>query len=313
MLHVFPCVHVDSFLLPSPLTFVIVHHQREIGHNGKLLRLGLPQIQMDPLLLGTSAGLERNCTVLFSHLTALCGTKPAGEPHNPLQVHLRVDDGHRDTALQHIKVLYDVAVRHNPRTSVTVVPLAPLEYYETPNRNTNSREGHKLPLFTASLMTPNCGFNPVYKGVAVGGTFDRLHGGHKLLLTTALLHATQVLRIGVTVSTMLTTKIHADLIEPFEVRCAAVTKFAHLLRPDLGLEVAGIADRAGGADSDPSLEALVVSPETVGALPSINTARLSVGLKPLECVLVPYVGVCDDEESRVSSTNIRKRLCELST
>lgn len=43
-----------------------------------------------------------------------------------------------------------------------------------------------------------------YKNVVLGGTFDRLHNGHKILLSEAALRCTERLTIGVTDSTMIT-------------------------------------------------------------------------------------------------------------
>lgn len=43
----------------------------------------------------------------------------------------------------------------------------------------------------------------VYKHSVLGGTFDRLHTAHKLLLTEAALRATEKVTVGVTVENML--------------------------------------------------------------------------------------------------------------
>ena len=43
----------------------------------------------------------------------------------------------------------------------------------------------------------------VYKNVVLGGTFDRLHNGHKILLSEAILHCTEKLTVGVTDTNML--------------------------------------------------------------------------------------------------------------
>lgn len=45
-----------------------------------------------------------------------------------------------------------------------------------------------------------------YENVVLGGTFDRLHGGHKILLSTAVLNCNKKLTVGVTDVSMLKCK-----------------------------------------------------------------------------------------------------------
>lgn len=48
--------------------------------------------------------------------------------------------------------------------------------------------------------------NKLYENVVLGGTFDRLHKGHKILLSTAALKCTKKLTVGVTDMSMLKCK-----------------------------------------------------------------------------------------------------------
>lgn len=48
--------------------------------------------------------------------------------------------------------------------------------------------------------------NELYESVVLGGTFDRLHKGHKILLSTAALKCTKKLTVGVTDISMLNCK-----------------------------------------------------------------------------------------------------------
>ena len=50
------------------------------------------------------------------------------------------------------------------------------------------------------------------KGVALGGTFDHLHNGHKLLLTQALLCSDQKIVCGVTTDALLKKKAYAEFL-----------------------------------------------------------------------------------------------------
>lgn len=47
----------------------------------------------------------------------------------------------------------------------------------------------------------------LYENVVLGGTFDRLHKGHKILLSTAALKCTKILTVGVTDISMLKCKL----------------------------------------------------------------------------------------------------------
>jgi len=49
--------------------------------------------------------------------------------------------------------------------------------------------------------------NELYESVVLGGTFDRLHKGHKILLSTAALKCTKKLTVGVTDISMLNCKL----------------------------------------------------------------------------------------------------------
>lgn len=53
-------------------------------------------------------------------------------------------------------------------------------------------------------------------GVALGGTFDHLHNGHKLLLSQAMLCSDQRVLCGVTTDALLKKKAYAEFLESFE-------------------------------------------------------------------------------------------------
>jgi phosphopantetheine adenylyltransferase len=67
----------------------------------------------------------------------------------------------------------------------------------------------------------------------MGGTFDRLHNGHKIMLSEAVLLTRNQLLIGTTSETMLKRKKLAELIQSFELRCESVHKFLNHVNPNL--------------------------------------------------------------------------------
>lgn len=52
----------------------------------------------------------------------------------------------------------------------------------------------------------------------MGGTFDHMHLGHKLLLTQACLLTKDVLHVGVTGDNLLQKKAYSEFLESFEKR-----------------------------------------------------------------------------------------------
>ena len=73
----------------------------------------------------------------------------------------------------------------------------------------------------------------VYSGVVIGGTFDRIHDGHKLLLSTALLYTHKKLVVGVSDGPLLQKKILKELIEPIETRIRNVIELIETYKPGM--------------------------------------------------------------------------------
>ncbi|KRT82920.1 hypothetical protein AMK59_4345, partial [Oryctes borbonicus] len=82
----------------------------------------------------------------------------------------------------------------------------------------------------------------VYKHSVLGGTFDRLHTAHKLLLTEASLRATEKITVGVTEENMLGNKTLWELIQPIDERISAVKDFLKDINSELIRNVVPISD-----------------------------------------------------------------------
>ena len=149
-----------------------------------------------------------------------------------------------------------------------------------------------------------------YDFVAVGGTFDRLHEGHKLLLTTAALITTGNLRVGVTSGPLLLGKKHFEKIQQWPIRASQVQRFLKDLRCDLEVNVIELVDPFGGTDRNKELEAIVVTPETTKTANMINEQRICFGLFPLDVITVPMVkrlkNADNSTHSFISSTLLRE-------
>jgi pantetheine-phosphate adenylyltransferase len=127
-----------------------------------------------------------------------------------------------------------------------------------------------------------------FKCVAVGGTFDHLHEGHKALLRKACQVGERVI-VGVATEKLLTKKLKKELIYPYERRADDIKKFLTSEACIQRAEIIPISSQFGITADDPRIEALVVSEETAPVVKSINQERSKKGLKPLRPVIVKMV------------------------
>ncbi|KAJ2157570.1 hypothetical protein GGF46_004411 [Coemansia sp. RSA 552] len=155
--------------------------------------------------------------------------------------------------------------------------------------------------------------------VAVGGTFDHLHAGHKILLTATALAATKRIVCGISTDALLQKKKHRELLEPYRQRELNVLLFLRKIRKDLIVELVPISDPYGPTASDPSIGALVVSQETLGGSSALNVRRSENGLLPMCLLPVDLLAASDaadamvsqvDTGLKISSTAIRAALAK---
>ncbi|HIP89036.1 MAG TPA: phosphopantetheine adenylyltransferase [Thermococcus paralvinellae] len=145
-----------------------------------------------------------------------------------------------------------------------------------------------------------------YKKVVVGGTFDRLHLGHKALLRKAF-EVGKYVYIGLTSDEMIKDKPYAEKILPYEVRLMDLVKFLEV-NGYKNYRIIKINNAIGFADRLKSLEAIVVSEETYKGALIVNKAREEKGLKPL--VIVKIEMVESRLGRRISSSLIRAGLID---
>ncbi|CAM6016782.1 unnamed protein product [Sphagnum balticum] len=146
----------------------------------------------------------------------------------------------------------------------------------------------------------------LFSAVVLGGTFDRLHAGHHLLLKAAAELASERVVVGISTSPMLVNKELAHLIQPFDVRRAAVEKYIKSVKPGLEVQIEPIVDAYGPSITDEVLEAIVVSQETMKGGEAVNKKRAERGLSQLQVKVVDLV-VEEGCSEKVSSTLLRQR------
>lgn len=72
-----------------------------------------------------------------------------------------------------------------------------------------------------------------YKEIVLGGTFDHMHSGHRLLLAAASLLCDQRVTIGLSEGPLLQRKILKELIEPFQDRKRNLQEFMDDVKPGI--------------------------------------------------------------------------------
>jgi len=136
--------------------------------------------------------------------------------------------------------------------------------------------------------------------IAVGGTFDPLHEGHKALLAKAAeLSRGGELLVGLTSSEMVRNKSHD--VADYRQRFKDVLGFIRSQGVD---PVIVKLDDPYGPTIHEEFDRIVVSPETHPMALKINSIRMKKGLGPLKIVLVDYV--LADDGLPISSTRIKR-------
>ena len=197
------------------------------------------------------------------------------------------------SVMDQVKSLYDVAGAANIATQVNVL----------------LRKGDSdSPLTAADLPSAAEGGFKLHRHVAMGGTFDHLHPGHKLLLTTSAFHTAERLRVGITGDELLKNKKFKEMLQPFDVRAETVKGFLQRLRSDVIFDIVELTEPTGGTTTIGDVTAMVCSPETLPAITSINEARARNGFAPVEPISIEFVG--GDATTRISSTALREKAAQ---
>jgi len=142
-----------------------------------------------------------------------------------------------------------------------------------------------------------------FEAVAVGGTFDEFHKGHRALLLKAFEVGEQVI-IGLCSDEFAEKLNKPHVTALYEKRLKDLKGF---LREHDFLERAKIVplnDAYGVTLSKGCIEALVVSTETEARACEINEKRKALGLKPLRIVVIDMIP--SENHVAISTTRIRR-------
>jgi pantetheine-phosphate adenylyltransferase len=127
-----------------------------------------------------------------------------------------------------------------------------------------------------------------FKRVAVGGTFDKLHKGHKALLSKAFEVGEHVV-IGLTSDEFVSKLNKTHKTSLYSKRLKELQAYLQTQELTQRAEVLALNEAYGSTITDKHLDALVVSQETLPVADKINQKRQSSKLPQLKIVTVNMV------------------------
>jgi pantetheine-phosphate adenylyltransferase len=142
-----------------------------------------------------------------------------------------------------------------------------------------------------------------FRKVAVGGTFDELHKGHRSLLDKAFEVGEKVL-IGLCTDEFVKKMGKPHATAPYETRLKELQAFLTKSNLTEKAEITPLNDPYGKTLTDKCIEALVVSKETEKIALKINQKRNEKNLPPLKIITI---GMVPAENCKpISTTRIRE-------
>ena len=141
-----------------------------------------------------------------------------------------------------------------------------------------------------------------YKNVAVGGTFDEFHKGHRALLQKAFEVGEHVL-IGLSSDDFAKKLRKSHRIAAYDERLGNLEHFLRRMNTLDRAEIIPLDDPYGVTLSRSSVEAIVVSHETEPRAYEINEKRKVKGLPRLNVIVIKMVPA--EDKVPISTTRIR--------
>jgi len=141
-----------------------------------------------------------------------------------------------------------------------------------------------------------------YKLVALGGTFDVLHVGHRHLLSEAFKLGDTVL-IGVTSDRLVATLHKKHQVRPFSSRVRELRRFLKTRCWSSRVRITMLREPYGPAATRNKLEALIVSKGTLASGRRLNRLRRQSDLRPLDLHVVDLLRAADGKP--ISTTRVR--------
>ena len=142
-----------------------------------------------------------------------------------------------------------------------------------------------------------------FRKVAVGGTFDEFHKGHRRLLLKAF-EIGEIVLIGLCTDEFVRKMGKPHMTASYEVRLRELQDFMKKSKINAKTEIIPLSDPYGNTLTDKCIEALVVSEETEKTALKINQKRSQRQLPPLKIITINMVPA--ENYKPISTTRIRE-------
>lgn len=159
----------------------------------------------------------------------------------------------------------------------------------------------RVPQYLVSFIRDNLTIN--ISNVALGGTFDRFHKGHRAMLDRAFTVGRTV-SVGIATEALYKDKYLSGEIEPFVKRKKSVRDYLFMKGWLDRSRIISFSDFKGPLDKKKSVEAIVVSRQTLPNAMRINKLREDNKLPRLRTIMVEDVMANDGKI--ISSARIRR-------
>lgn len=158
----------------------------------------------------------------------------------------------------------------------------------------------RVPGYLINFIRENLTMN--LESVALGGTFDRFHKGHRAMLDRAFT-VSKTVSIGVATEELYKDKFLGGTIEPFTVRKKYVRDYLSKKNWLDRAKIIGFSDFKGPLDKKKSVEGIIVSRQTLPNAIRINRMREDARIPALKTIIVEDVLASDGK--MISSARIR--------
>ncbi len=137
--------------------------------------------------------------------------------------------------------------------------------------------------------------------VALGGTFEQLHSGHRKLILSALQVGDRVI-IGLSSDGFTINLRKNHYISSYESRLAKLKTLLSEINALHRVTIVPLNDCYGPAVTDETISRIVVSPETLETAFEINRIRVQKEMGPLEIYVVSFI--LGDDGKPISTSRI---------